>query len=136
MWCSVLPSSRLTPNDTSYEHYTFLFTLVRVTPNEESANTERFHFWLNILRKSLFWKKIKILLKIHGLYYIIEVLKLKYFDRSIYCVQFTKITCRSVLPSKSGVTLLYGTGNELNSKKSNFSILEAEKCNVPLLLTH
>ena len=44
VWCSVLPSSRLTPNDTSYEHYTFLFTLFRVTPNEESANTERFHF--------------------------------------------------------------------------------------------
>ena len=107
MWCSVLPSSRLTPNNTSYEHYKFVFTLFRVTPNKESANTERFHFLTKYTTKVTFWKEI--LIKIQGLYYIIEVLKLKYFYRSICCVQFTKITCCSVLPSKSGVTLLYGT---------------------------
>ena len=53
--------------------------------------------------------KIQILIKIYDLHFIIEVLKLKYFDRSICYVQFTKIILRSVLLSKSTVTLFYGT---------------------------
>jgi len=65
--------------------------------------------------------KIQILIKIYDLHFIIEVLKLKYSDRFICYVQFTKIIFRLVLPSKSGVTLFYGTG-------ANFIIINLYDC--------